>query len=462
MIPDPRRPEEFTTPEQLFEEVARMARESKQGRSRPRLGRKTMLAGVLLGLTGLSVAGAMVASTCTLCYAVTAGGQPLAYVRGQETYIQAVRQVEEQVSAILRTDYAYPEKAKVSLTIAPKEKVQTREELTDSLMGTVEQVKKEYVLTVDGTPVAACDDRSEIAKAIRQAKETYTSEDTVEVTVSSEVDVSKDYLPAQAEVLDAEELAQRLTQPAGAEGETWMDEAGTEALAAFIPEEYLVEAAEADSQPLLNVRTVEEVTYTQPIPSPVEEREDSSLLVGERKTLQEGAPGEEEVTDRVTLRCGVEQSRETLSAVTLTEPTATVVAVGTGQGAEGAKGRFLWPCMGQVSSTFGSRHIFGSSGFHTGTDIAAAQGADINASAAGTVVWAGAKGTYGNLVKVDHGNGYETYYAHCSKILVQVGDWVSQGQTIAKVGSTGRATGPHCHFEIRWQGEAFDAQSCLP
>ena len=101
-------------------------------------------------------------------------------------------------------------------------------------------------------------------------------------------------------------------------------------------------------------------------------------------------------------------------------------------------------------------------GGRPGLDIAAPSGTPIAASAGGQVIWAGPKGTYGNLVKIDHGNGFTTYYAHCSELLVQEGDQVTQGQTIALVGSTGRSTGPHCHFELLWQDELLDPQLCLP
>ena len=80
----------------------------------------------------------------------------------------------------------------------------------------------------------------------------------------------------------------------------------------------------------------------------------------------------------------------------------------------------------------------------------------------GQVIWSGEKGSYGNLIQIDHGNGCVTYYAHCSELQAAVGDWVAQGQTIALVGSTGRSTGPHCHFEVLWQGERLDPQNCLP
>ena len=454
IIPDPRHPEQFETPEQLFQEIVRIDRAYRRGGRYPGRTGKRLAGGILAVLAGLAAAAAAAVSTCTFCYTVTAGGKQLAYIRGQETYTRAVEQVEEQVSSILREDYAFPSDATVSLTIAPKESLQTEEELKASLMETIDQIKEEYVLSVDGKPVAACEERSEIVRAIQQAKETYTSRDTVEAYVSSQVDVSRDYLPAQAEVLDAEALAERLTSPPESE-EMWAEP---------LPE-LKAEGEEGNGDPappLLEVRTVEEISYTREISVPVEEQEDGSLLLGERVTLREGIPGTETVTERVSLCCGVEKERETLSVVIETEPVAEVVAVGTAQGAEGARGRFRWPCMGRISSPFGVRHIFGSDSYHTGTDIAAPAGTEIHAAAGGAVIWAGWQGTYGNLIKLDHGNGYVTCYAHCASLLVREGEWVCQGQTIAEVGSTGRSTGPHCHFEIRWQGEPLDAQQCLP
>ncbi len=93
---------------------------------------------------------------------------------------------------------------------------------------------------------------------------------------------------------------------------------------------------------------------------------------------------------------------------------------------------------------------------HEGIDIAASTGAPIWAAAAGTVIHAGWLGGYGNLVVLDHGNGLATAYAHCSAILVGVGQTVAQGETIALVGSTGHSTGPHLHFEVRVNGVAVD------
>jgi len=251
----------------------------------------------------------------------------------------------------------------------------------------------------------------------------------------------------------------RVLTAEGAESRTGtlLSVAGESAVPAWVP----AEDVEWDHRVLPGVTVAEEICC-QPIPAPVEEREDPTLLPGETRVLREGADGLEKRVDRVLFRDGREESRRTVSETTVTEPVAQVVAVGTGTGPEAAAGRFQWPCQGRVTSPFGNRHIFGTDNFHRGTDIAAPQGTAITAAAAGTVCFAGEKGTYGNLLQIDHGNGYVTCYAHCSEFLAGEGDWVEQGQEVALVGSTGRSTGPHCHFEIRWQGEPFDPESCLP
>ena len=107
-------------------------------------------------------------------------------------------------------------------------------------------------------------------------------------------------------------------------------------------------------------------------------------------------------------------------------------------------GKFKYPLIGTITSRYGQR--WGR--LHGGIDIAANEGTEIYASDNGKVIFVGEMGSYGLLVKLDHSNGYVTYYAHCSKLLVNVDDCVKQGDVIALVGNTGNSTGPHCHFEI--------------
>ena len=115
------------------------------------------------------------------------------------------------------------------------------------------------------------------------------------------------------------------------------------------------------------------------------------------------------------------------------------------------------PVSGTITSRFGRR----SRGTHTGLDIATSRGTPIVAAAGGTVTFAGPKGSYGNLVVVDHGNGVQTYYAHCNTINCRAGQVVSQGQQISTIGSTGNSTGPHLHLEIRINGICQNPQNYL-
>ena len=112
---------------------------------------------------------------------------------------------------------------------------------------------------------------------------------------------------------------------------------------------------------------------------------------------------------------------------------------------------FRWPVVGKVNSPFGWRRhpITRKRSFHTGVDIKARTGTIIRAAQGGRVAYSGWMGGYGRVVVVNHGNGYSTLYAHCSRLLVRKGTKVSSGQAIGKVGSSGRVTGPHLHFEVR-------------
>jgi len=109
---------------------------------------------------------------------------------------------------------------------------------------------------------------------------------------------------------------------------------------------------------------------------------------------------------------------------------------------------------GYISSGFGERvdPFTGGEEFHEGIDFAAPQGTPIHAVAAGIVTWAGPRGGFGNMVQIDHGNGYATRYGHAYKVLVHVGETVQRGDVIGLVGNTGRSTGPHVHFEVLKDG----------
>jgi murein DD-endopeptidase MepM/ murein hydrolase activator NlpD len=123
-----------------------------------------------------------------------------------------------------------------------------------------------------------------------------------------------------------------------------------------------------------------------------------------------------------------------------------------------------WPTEGGwVSSGFGQRSdpFTGRSAIHEGVDIASRFGSTIKAMGGGVVSYAGDKEGYGCTVEINHGNGYTTRYAHCKSTLVRVGDRVTKGQGVALVGTTGRSTGPHLHFEVLRDGKAVNPGSYL-
>ncbi len=126
-------------------------------------------------------------------------------------------------------------------------------------------------------------------------------------------------------------------------------------------------------------------------------------------------------------------------------------------------GQFIWPISGPITSPFGWRihPIYGTRIFHSGIDIGGDYGMPIHAAAAGTVIYAGWISGYGNAVIISHGGDLQTLYGHNQSLNVSEGQYVSQGQVIAYCGSTGNSTGPHCHFEVRKNGEPVNPLNYL-
>ncbi len=120
---------------------------------------------------------------------------------------------------------------------------------------------------------------------------------------------------------------------------------------------------------------------------------------------------------------------------------------------------WLWPADGPITSRFGARR---RNHRHQGLDIGAKTGSIVRASRAGQVTFAGTRGAYGRLVVIAHADGFSTWYAHNQSLAVRTGQRVRQGETIARVGRSGNASGPHVHFEIRRRGKALDPQLFLP
>ena len=204
---------------------------------------------------------------------------------------------------------------------------------------------------------------------------------------------------------------------------------------------------------LLNVRGISQIEYRASLEYDTIEQQDNSMYVGSSEVISEGIPGESVVSAKVEYLNGEEVSRIIIDERIVKQPVSEIVKTGTLPLPAGSgSGTFIIPVSGRLTSEFGER--WGR--LHSGIDIAVVEGTEICAADSGTVIFSGESASYGLLIKIDHGNGYITYYAHCSKLIANFGDVVKKGDVVALSGNTGNSTGPHCHFEIRYNNEPLD------
>ena len=197
--------------------------------------------------------------------------------------------------------------------------------------------------------------------------------------------------------------------------------------------------------PLITVETIGVSVFAEAIDYKTVTKKSNNYYEGETVVIQAGKKGKARVTARLTKQNGKTVAREDISVETIKEPVNKVVVKGTKPvPPKKGTGTFRKPVNVGVYAGYGMR--WGR--MHYGLDYAAPTGTPIYAADGGTVTYAGWSGAYGYTITIDHGANKKTLYAHCSRLFVSAGTKVYKGQHIAAVGSTGRSTGPHCHFEI--------------
>lgn len=235
----------------------------------------------------------------------------------------------------------------------------------------------------------------------------------------------------------------------------------------IVPYDEILAALQADDGASLQVQVKQQVTETQEIPYDTQVQEDSELDFGKTETVQEGVPGTQAVTRELTYVNGELTDNQVVDVQVLQSPTPEIIRRGTrlknGMVGKLGTGTFIWPVPGYKSISRWANLDPSSPGFHRAVDIAAPYGTPIYASDSGTVVEVVSMHySWGNYVKIDHGNGYKTLYAHMSSFAVQLGDTVTQGQVIGYVGNTGNSYGNHCHFEMTYNDVLFSAYDVFP
>ncbi|MFD0674464.1 peptidoglycan DD-metalloendopeptidase family protein [Cohnella sp. GCM10027633] len=211
-----------------------------------------------------------------------------------------------------------------------------------------------------------------------------------------------------------------------------------------------------EKPPILNVNSTEEVVEIEVIDPPIEYRTNDDMKVGQTKVISQGKEGKQEVTYRILKRNGSQIEEEIVKQKVLKAATPTIIMKGTKVIRGEGSGKFIWPVSGhRITSYLGKR--WGR--MHNGIDMVG--GSTIKAADEGVVTFAGYKGELGNCIIINHQNGFQTVYGHMKSLKVKKGQIVEKGDQIGVMGSTGRSTGTHLHFEIHLNGKLKNPTSYL-
>ena len=419
--------------------------------------------------------------------AVRVNGETVGYVANEDVFNTAREDVMERIS------YAGSDKTQGTVvptyTVTVAHKTMDENEMADAILKSAsDEISEGTALYLDGELTAVCSDGTSLQSYLSSLLEPYEDPENPNVTVGFNKDVTlengiyfnesfQDEAEVENELSGVQQQEKIYTVQAG--DTLWsiaqkndltfreLCDLNTNFKGAALTETSNIQAGDelivTKQEATLEVRITKIETWQEEIPYASETTKSSEYTVGTKKTTQTGENGIRSVTaQRVYDTNGTQLSQQILSTEVIKEPVTEKIVVGTKKQAKTSyitgSGQFIWPVPGYRNC---SRWYGGS---HKGVDICAAAGTPIYASAGGTVTKAGynragAGNGYGNSIIINHGNGYTTLYAHCLSLVVHAGQSVKQGQLIGYVGSTGRSSGNHCHFEIRHNGSYVAPQN---
>ena len=409
------------------------------------------------------------------------------YVANEEVFNSALEAVQQRINYSGAEQARFTVEPTYSVTVAHD--VMDENDVADAILKTSsDQISEGTALYLDGELTAVCADGTGLQRYISSLLEPYENPDDPNTTVGFNKDVTlengiyfnesfQDEAEVENELSGVQQQEKIYTVQAG--DTLWsiaqkndltfreLCDLNTNFKGAALTESSNIQAGDelivTKQEATLEVRITKIETWQEEIPYTSETTKSNEYNVGTKKTTQAGENGIRSVTaQRVYDTNGTQLSQQILSTEVIKEPVTEKIVVGTKKQAKTSyitgSGQFIWPVPGYRNC---SRWYGGS---HKGVDICAAAGTPIYASAGGTVTKAGynkaGAGTgYGYSIIINHGNGYTTVYAHCLSLVVHAGQSVKQGQLIGYVGSTGRSSGNHCHFEIRRNGSYIAPQN---
>lgn len=431
------------------------------------------------------------AMTQPYALAVQVNGETVGYVANENVFNAARDDVEQRIN------YAGTDKTEWTIqptfTLSVAHNVMDENEMANAiLMSSSDQISEGTALYLDDQLTAVCSDGDALRSYIESLLEPYENTDEPDTTVGFNKQVTLEegvYFNESFE--DYNDITSMLTGVQQAEkiytvqtGDTlWAiaqkNDLTFKELCALNPNFKGAQLTETSNiqvgdqlivtkeEAMLEVRITKIEVKQEEIPYTTETTQSNEYTKGTTKTLQEGENGLRNVTMKNVYNTeGALVEQTVLSTETVKEPVTKKVVVGTKKATNSTQyitgsGQFIWPVP---NYRYCSRWYGGK---HKGVDICAPAGTPIYATASGTVTKAGYErggaGTgYGYSVIISHSGGYTSVYAHCLSLTVHAGQTVRQGQLIGYVGSTGRSSGNHCHFEIRRNGSYIPPQNIFP
>jgi len=465
--------------EEVLSNQLRQDRETRKSRRHRGSGKKTTAAALV---TAMVLGAGIWFYQASAAYAVVVNGQQVAVVEEKAEGEKAVQDFLAQTSQAVGTTVTLQDTVEFKQIQVDKKDIILADDVAEILSQELTVTVPAAVITINGQEAAALADKATAEQLLTKIKNRYNDPQAEITVLKTEIKekvavVSKD-VPVD-QLVDDHQAWQILTvgkekmvSHQVAEGESlWTisraNKMSMEDLIAANPGIDPDKLSIGDkvnlvkAEPLLHVTTVAQCVEVKDVPFETKVSYDKSMLRGKDVVKQEGQKGSKEFQYTVVAVNGQAVDKQFIEAKVLTEPVDKVVVKGSkvvlASRGSGGSGMLMWPARGGISSRFGNRH----GEFHTGLDINGSTGDPIKAAETGRVIDAGWGGGYGYMIKIDHGSGIQTWYAHLSKISCSVGDQVERGEVIGREGSTGRSTGSHLHFEVRIGGKAVNPLNYL-
>lgn len=416
---------------------------------------------VLLGMVGIFAS--------TIDYEYSYNGRALGIIKEQKDVLEIL----DLVSAELSHEYGSNISIDAENDITFKPVISIGREIDDAdtvlkrftYMGDIQA--QAFAITVDGQKIAVVESRKIAEEVLQSVKDLYVSKASSKKyeEVSFKEDVQIEETSTTLAKINSKNSALKKIKSGKQQESVYKVKAGdtlygicdklgvtfkelkamnpkiTENTVLHIGDKFVTQKA----VPLITVRTVEVSTFAEKVKYKTEYKESSSYYRGEQVVQRAGANGKAKITARLVKENGETVSRKDLDKEIIKKPVNKIVVKGTKKvPPKKGTGQLQRPVATGVYAGYGYR--WGR--MHYGIDYAAPTGTAIRAADGGTVISAGWSGAYGLRITIDHGGNIKTLYAHCSAIYVSAGQQIYKGQTIGAVGSTGRSTGPHCHFEV--------------